>query len=291
MSSSTNTPTHHTSTIGSIGAPSRRNTELALLVFAVVIPVFAYANVGLAIDDKVPTGLLSYGLGLGLLAGVAHLAVRKFAPYADPLLLPLATLLNGLGLVIIWRLDQSKLLQSIHQAGNAAPRQLMYTALAIALFIGVLFFLKDHRVLQRYTYISMVGALVLLLLPLVPGLGADLTYGAKIWISVAGFSIQPGEFAKIVLAIFFAGYLMVKRDALALASRRFMGLYLPRGRDLGPIIVVWAISILILVFETDLGTSLLFFGMFVIMLYVATERTSWIVIGMLLFAEIGRAHV
>ncbi|MEU6271249.1 FtsW/RodA/SpoVE family cell cycle protein [Streptomyces populi] len=282
MSSSTNTPTHHTSTIGSIGAPSRRNTELALLVFAVVIPVFAYANVGLAIDDKVPTGLLSYGLGLGLLAGVAHLAVRKFAPYADPLLLPLATLLNGLGLVIIWRLDQSKLLQSIKQAGNAAPRQLMYTALAIALFIGVLFFLKDHRVLQRYTYISMVGALVLLLLPLVPGLGADLTYGAKIWISVAGFSIQPGEFAKIVLAIFFAGYLMVKRDALALASRRFMGLYLPRGRDLGPIIVVWAISILILVFETDLGTSLLFFGMFVIMLYVATERTSWIVFGLLM---------
>jgi cell division protein FtsW (lipid II flippase) len=283
MSSSTNTPTHHTSTIGSIGAPSRRNTELALLVFAVVIPVFAYANVGLAIDGKVPTGLLSYGLGLGLLAGVAHLAVRKFAPYADPLLLPLATLLNGLGLVMIWRLDQSKLLQSIQQAGTAAPRQLMYTALGIALFVGVLFFLKDHRVLQRYTYISMVGAIVLLLLPLVPGLGANI-YGAKIWIHVGSFSIQPGEFAKIVLAIFFAGYLMVKRDALALASRRFMGLYLPRGRDLGPILVVWFISILILVFETDLGTSLLFFGMFVIMLYVATERTSWIVFGLLMSA-------
>ncbi|MFF4539702.1 FtsW/RodA/SpoVE family cell cycle protein [Streptomyces aureus] len=283
MSSSTNTPTHHTSTIGSIGTPSRRNTELALLVFAVVIPVFAYANVGLAIDDKVPAGLLSYGLGLGLLAGVAHLAVRKFAPYADPLLLPLATLLNGLGLVMIWRLDQSKLLQSIQQAGTAAPRQLMYTALGIALFVGVLFFLKDHRVLQRYTYISMVGAIVLLLLPLVPGLGANI-YGAKIWIHVGSFSIQPGEFAKIVLAIFFAGYLMVKRDALALASRRFMGLYLPRGRDLGPILVVWFISILILVFETDLGTSLLFFGMFVIMLYVATERTSWIVFGLLMSA-------
>ncbi|WP_028799360.1 FtsW/RodA/SpoVE family cell cycle protein [Streptomyces sp. 142MFCol3.1] len=283
MSSSTNTPTHHTSTIGSIGTPSRRNTELALLVFAVVIPVFAYANVGLAIDDQVPAGLLSYGLGLGLLAGVGHLVVRKFAPYADPLLLPLATLLNGLGLVIIWRLDQSKLLQSIDQAGTAAPRQLLYTALGIALFVVVLIFLKDHRVLQRYTYISMVGALFLLLLPLVPGLGANI-YGAKIWISVAGFSIQPGEFAKIVLAIFFAGYLMVKRDALALASRRFMGLYLPRGRDLGPILVVWFISILILVFETDLGTSLLFFGMFVIMLYVATERTSWIVFGLLMSA-------
>ncbi|MFD5630384.1 MULTISPECIES: FtsW/RodA/SpoVE family cell cycle protein [unclassified Streptomyces] len=281
MSSSTNTPTHHTSTIGSIGAPSRRNTELALLAFAVAIPVFAYANVGLAINNTVPPGLLSYGLGLGLLAAVGHVVVRKFAPYADPLLLPLATLLNGLGLVIIWRLDQSQRLQAIKQAGTAAPRQLLYTALGIALFVAVLIFLKDHRVLQRYTYISMVGALVLLLLPLVPGLGANI-YGAKIWISVGSFTIQPGEFAKIVLAVFFAGYLMVKRDALALASRRVMGLYLPRGRDLGPILVVWFVSILILVFETDLGTSLLFFGMFVIMLYVATERTSWIVFGLLM---------
>ncbi|WP_405526081.1 FtsW/RodA/SpoVE family cell cycle protein [Streptomyces canus] len=285
MSSSTsNTSTHHTSTIGAIGAPSRRNTELALLVFAVLIPVFAYANVGLAIDDQVPAGLLSYGLGLGLLAGVAHLVVRKFAPYADPLMLPLATLLNGLGLVAIWRLDQSKLLQQIHVAGGKATNQLIYTAMGIALFAVVLVFLKDHRVLQRYTYISMVGALVLLLLPLVPGLGANITYGAKIWIQVGSFTIQPGEFAKIVLAVFFAGYLMVKRDALALASRRFMGLYLPRGRDLGPIIVVWMMSILILVFETDLGTSLLFFGMFIIMLYVATERTSWIVFGLLMSA-------
>ncbi|MGW2030785.1 MULTISPECIES: FtsW/RodA/SpoVE family cell cycle protein [Streptomyces] len=283
MSSTTNSPTHHTSTIGAIGAPSRRNTELALLVFAVAIPVFAYANVGLAIDGQVPAGLLSYGLGLGLLAAVAHLVVRKFAPYADPLLLPLATLLNGLGLVCIWRLDQSKLLQQIHVAGGKATNQLIYTAMGIALFVAVLIFLKDHRTLQRYTYISMVAALFLLLLPLVPGLGADV-YGAKIWIAIGSFTIQPGEFAKIVLAVFFAGYLMVKRDALALASRRFMGLYLPRGRDLGPILVVWAISILILVFETDLGTSLLFFGMFVIMLYVATERTSWIVFGLLMSA-------
>ncbi|MEU0964429.1 FtsW/RodA/SpoVE family cell cycle protein [Streptomyces sp. NPDC005917] len=283
MSSTTNTSTHQTSTIGSIGTPSRRNTELALLVFAVAIPVFAYANVGLAINGKVPAGLLGYGLGLGLLAGVAHLVVRKFAPYADPLLLPLATLLNGLGLVVIWRLDQSKLLQSIHVAGGKATNQLLYTAMGIALFIVVLIFLKDHRALQRYTYISMVAALFLLLLPLVPGLGLNV-YGAKIWISVGGFTIQPGEFAKIVLAVFFAGYLMVKRDALALASRRFMGLYLPRGRDLGPILVVWFISILILVFETDLGTSLLFFGMFIIMLYVATERTSWIVFGLLMSA-------
>ncbi|MFF4087962.1 FtsW/RodA/SpoVE family cell cycle protein [Streptomyces nigra] len=284
MSSTTNSPTHHTSTIGAIGAPSRRNTELGLLVFAVVIPVFAYANVGLAINDEVPAGLLAYGIGLGLLAGIGHLGVRKFAPYADPLMLPLATLLNGLGLVIIWRLDQSKRLQASDTFVEAAPRQLLYSAMGMALLVAVLIFLKDHRVLQRYTYISMAVALVLLLLPLVPGLGADV-FGAKIWIKIPGLgTLQPGEFAKIVLAVFFAGYLMVKRDALALASRRFMGLYLPRGRDLGPIIVVWMISILILVFETDLGTSLLFFGMFVIMLYVATERTSWIVFGLLMSA-------
>ncbi|MDT9695522.1 FtsW/RodA/SpoVE family cell cycle protein [Streptomyces sp. P17] len=284
MSSTSNTSTHHTSTIGSIGAPSRRNTELALLVFAVVIPVFAYANVGLAINDEVPAGLLGYGVGLGLLAGVGHLGVRKFAPYADPLLLPIATLLNGLGLVAIWRLDQSERLQQSRQYVEAAPRQLLYSAMGVALLVAVLIFLKDHRVLQRYTYISMACALFLLVLPLVPGLGADV-YGAKIWIKIPGLgTLQPGEFAKIALAVFFAGYLMVKRDALALASRRFMGLYLPRGRDLGPILVIWVMSILILIFETDLGTSLLFFGMFVIMLYVATERTSWIVFGLLMSA-------
>ncbi|MEE1754394.1 FtsW/RodA/SpoVE family cell cycle protein [Streptomyces sp. SP18CS02] len=275
----------NTTTIGAIDAPSRRNTELALLGFAVVIPVFAYLNVGLALDGKVPSGMLGYGIGLGLLAGVAHLVVRKFAKYADPLLLPLATLLNGLGLVLIWRLDQSpRLVKRAEDLFGSyspdAPKQLMYSAIGIALFVAVLLVLKDHRVLQRYTYISMAAALVLLILPMFfPAVN-----GAKIWISLGPFTIQPGEFAKIIIAIFFSGYLMVKRDALALASRRFMGLYLPRGRDLGPILAIWAVSILILVFETDLGTSLLFFGLFVIMLYVATERTSWIVFGLLLSA-------
>ncbi|MFD3537921.1 FtsW/RodA/SpoVE family cell cycle protein [Streptomyces sp. NPDC058662] len=276
----------NTTTIGAIELPSRRNTELMLLGFAVVIPIFAYANVGLAIDGKLPPGMFTYGLGYAALAGIAHLVVRRYAKYADPLLLPLATLLNGLGVVLIWRLDQSERLQNLAKRSfgafsPSAPNQMLYTALAIALFAGVLLILKDHRVLQRFTYISMVAALILLILPVIPGLGADV-FGAKIWISVGGFSIQPGEFAKIVIAVFFAGYLMVKRDALALASRRFMGLYLPRGRDLGPILMIWAMSLLILVFENDLGTSLLFFGMFVIMLYVATERTSWIVIGLLM---------
>lgn len=264
----------NTTTITSIGAPNRRNTELALLLFAVLIPVFAYANVGLAMDGSVPAGLLGYGVGLGLLAGVAHLLVRKFAPYSDPLMLPIATLLNGLGLVLIWRLDQEPSL-----GAPMASKQLMWSTVGVALFIAVLVFLKDHRILQRYTYISMALALFLLVLPVF----FPPVYGARIWVTLPGIgSLQPGEFAKIVITIFFAGYLMVKRDALALASRRVMGLYLPRGRDLGPILVIWAVSLLILIFETDLGTSLLFFGLFVIMLYVATERTSWIVFGLLL---------
>ncbi|MFF7360203.1 FtsW/RodA/SpoVE family cell cycle protein [Streptomyces sp. NPDC008125] len=275
----------NTTTIGAIDAPSRRNTELMMMVFAIVISVFAYANVGLAIDGKLPSGMLGYGAGLVLLGGVAHLVVRKFAPYADPLLLPLATLLNGLGLVLIWRLDQSqRLIQRAEQMGYTyspdAPKQLLYSAIGVAFFVAVLMVLKDHRVLQRYTYISMVVALILLISPIFfPEVN-----GAKIWISLGPFSIQPGEFAKIFIAIFFSGYLMVKRDALALASRRFMGMYLPRGRDLGPILTIWALSILILVFETDLGTSLLFFGLFIVMLYVATERTSWIVFGLLMSA-------
>ncbi len=224
MSSSTNTPSHHTSTIGSIGAPSRRNTELALLVFAVVIPVFAYANVGLAIDGTVPSGLLGYGFGLGLLAGVGHLVVRKFARYADPLLLPLATLLNGLGLVIIWRLDQSPRLQqrakSLFGAFSPdAPKQLLYSALGIAFFAVIIVFLKDHRILQRYTYISMVVSLVLLVAPVFfPAVN-----GAKIWISIGGFTIQPGEFAKIIIAIFFSGYLMVKERRARAGQPSFHG--------------------------------------------------------------------
>ncbi|MFI7274145.1 FtsW/RodA/SpoVE family cell cycle protein [Streptomyces sp. NPDC049879] len=278
MSSTSNT------TVSTGGLPSRRNTELAMLVFAVLVPVLAYANVGLAKDGSLPAGMAGYGLGLGLLAGVTHLVVRRWAPYADPLMLPIAVLLNGLGLVLIWRLDQEPTITTPGLGGPMAPNQLMWSGVGVALFLMVLLFLKDHRILQRYTYISMVVALFLLIMPLIPGIGRQVN-GARIWVSLPGLgSLQPAEFAKIVIAVFFAGYLMVKRDALALASRRVLGLYLPRGRDLGPILVIWGVSLMILVFETDLGTSLLFFGVFVIMLYVATERTSWIVFGLLLSA-------
>jgi cell division protein FtsW (lipid II flippase) len=264
-----------------------RNVELFLLVFSLGISMAAYASVGLVHDGVLPTGLAGYGGGLGLLFLVAHLALRRLAPDADPLLLPAVTLVNGLGLAMIHRLDLAyedrAARAGTHAPTAAAPAQLTWTAVGVLLFVIVLVLVRDHRILQRFTYTAMVAGLGLLLLPLLPGIGGTIN-GARIWIRFAGFSFQPGELAKLMLLVFFAGYLVVKRDVLALASRRVLGVDLPRARDLGPIIVAWAASLAVLVFERDLGTSLLFFGVFVALLYVATERTSWLLIGVGLFA-------
>jgi cell division protein FtsW (lipid II flippase) len=214
---------------------------------------------------------------------VVHLVVRRFAPYADPLLLPAVAVLSGLGLTMIHRLD----LAGAQDGGGGredAPVQLLWATVGVALFVAVVVVLRDHRLLSRFAYTLGLVGLVLLALPAVLPASISEVYGAKIWIRVAGFSIQPGEFAKICLIVFFAAYLVDKRDVLALASRRVAGLELPRGRDLGPVLAVWVVSILVLVFERDLGSSLLLFGIFVVMLYVATERASWLLIGVLLFA-------
>jgi cell division protein FtsW (lipid II flippase) len=143
--------------------------------------------------------------------------------------------------------------------------------------------LRDHRRLQAFTYTSGFAAIVLLLLPLLPVLGTQIN-GARIWIRLGPLSFQPGEVAKVCLVIFFAGYLVLHRDALALAGRRFAGIDFPRGRDLGPILAMWLVSLGVLVFQRDLGSSLLFFGLFLVMLYVATERPGWLVVGVALFA-------
>ncbi|MFF3729778.1 FtsW/RodA/SpoVE family cell cycle protein [Streptomyces sp. NPDC002476] len=254
--------------------PKRRGVELLLLIGAVLVPVYGYAAVGLARNGAVPPDVAGYGGGLGLLALLAHLAVRFRAPYADPLLLPIAVLLNGLGLVLIYRLDLET------PKDQAAPTQLVWSTLGVALFIVVVVFLRDHRVLQRYAYLSVATALVLLILPIFfPAVN-----GAKIWIRVGGLSFQPGEFAKILLAVFFAAYLAANRNALAFTGRRIWRLQFPTGRVLGPIVAIWVLSVGVLVLERDLGTSLLFFGLFVIMLYVATGRTGWIAVGLLLAA-------
>lgn len=266
-------------TISSFRPRQRRNVELALLLLAVATVVLAYLNVGLAVRGAFPPGLYAHGTGLLAIAVAFHLVLRWRASYADPLLLPIVTLLNGLGLVMIHRLD---LAEGRGITEGLALRQLTWSALAVAIAAVVVVTLRDHRRLRRYTYTAAAVGFVLLLLPLVPGLGRTV-YGSRIWIGVGPFSFQPGEVAKIALAVFFAGYLVQTRDVLSLAGRRVLGLTLPRARDLGPILVAWVASLGVLVFEKDLGSSLLFFGLFVAMLYVATERRSWIAIGLLLF--------
>ena len=143
--------------------------------------------------------------------------------------------------------------------------------------------MRDHRSLSRYAYTLGLAGIVLVMIPAVLPARFSEINGAKLWIRIGGFSIQPGEFAKLALLVFFAYYLVRKREVLSLASRRFLGIDFPRGRDLGPVLVVWLISLLVLVFEKDLGTSLLYFGMFVVTLYIATERVSWLLIGLVLF--------
>ncbi|MEU9334383.1 FtsW/RodA/SpoVE family cell cycle protein [Streptomyces sp. NPDC048290] len=257
--------------------PRRRGVELALIVVAVLLSVYGYCAVGLARTGSVPPGAAGYGAGLGALALVAHLAVRRRAPYADPLPLPIGVLLNGLGLVLIYRLDLDT------PGDRAAPAQLVWSTLGVGLFIVVVLVLRDHRVLQRYAYVCVAAALALLILPILfPAVN-----GARIWIRIAGFSIQPGEFAKVLLAVFFAAYLAANRAALAHAGRqvwRFRRLQLPTGRVLGPVLAIWLVSVGVLVLERDLGTSLLFFGLFVVMLYAATGRIGWIAVGLTLAA-------
>ncbi|MFJ9728598.1 FtsW/RodA/SpoVE family cell cycle protein [Streptomyces sp. NPDC101209] len=260
--------------------PRRRGIELSLIVLAVLLCVYGYCDVGLARNGTVPPGAAGYGAGLGVLALVAHWAVRLRAPYADPLLLPIGVLLNGLGLVLIYRLDLET------PGDRAAPAQLVWSTLGVALFIVVVLMLRDHRWLQRYAYVCVAAALVLLALPILfPAVN-----GARIWIRIAGFSIQPGEFAKVLLAVFFAAYLAANRSALAYTGRRVWFVQLPTGRVLGPILAIWLLSVGVLVLERDLGTSLLFFGLFVVLLYVATGRTGWIAVGLLL-ASLGAVAV
>ncbi|MEO9322380.1 FtsW/RodA/SpoVE family cell cycle protein [Nocardioides sp. C4-1] len=253
----------------------RRGAELFLLVLALAVGVGGYAAVGLGVQGEVPPDIVGYGGWLAALMVAAHVAVRLVAPYADPVLLPVVAALNGLGLAVIHRLD-------LTEGTDFATQQLTWMTLGVVLFIGTLVVLRDHRVLARFTYTLGLAAIVLLLLPMAPVIGRTIN-GARIWINVGPFSFQPGEVAKVMLVVAFSGYLVLHRDALALAGRRFLFVDLPRGRDLGPILAMWAISFGILVFQRDLGSSLLFFGLFLILLYVATERPGWIVVGAAMF--------
>lgn len=293
----------------------RNGASLALLAFAMVVTLSAFAQVGLARDGRLPTGLPLYGFGLAILAGGAYVAVTRFTPYADPLLLPLAVVLNGIGLAMIYRLDLDTSRTKI-DAKNAAiaagrklaedeasaPTQLRWTFVAIALFVIAVIIMRDTKgeqrfaltpkTLQRSTYTLGALAIVLLLLPIVPGIGGEVN-GARVWIFIGPFSVQPGEFAKLLLVVFFAGYLVNKRQALSVIGKKVgpftlpglgrrvgpFRLPLPRARDLMPILVIWMITLGVLFVQKDLGTALLYFGLFVSMLYVATKRVSWVMIG------------
>ena len=255
----------------------RRGAEFFLTILAVLIGIAAYCAVGLGVEGRIPAGVYKLAAGLIVLAVAAHVIVRKVAPYADPVLLPLVLALNGIGLAMIYRIDLARSARS-DSWQPLANQQLIWTLLGLIAFTAILMLVRDHRRLQALTYTFGLIAIGLLILPLLPGIGRTVN-GSRIWIRVGPVGFQPGEMAKICLAIFFAGYLVVKRDALALAGRRFMGIDLPRGRDLGPILAGWLVSLGILVFQRDLGSSLLFFGLFVVLLYIATERPGWLIVG------------
>lgn len=277
---------------------TRRGTELWLLILALIIIMGFYAASDIALTQQVTSSVFMLPLLLAIPFLIAHVLVRAFAPYADPILLPCAALLTGMGVVFIRRLDlvndpYDNILRPdlTTAAGRAAVplfsgqgiRQYWYVVLAIVLFALVLGFLKDHRILSRYAYTLGLAGLVLVALPAVLPSSISEVNGSKLWIRFGAFSVQPSEFAKLLLLSFFSYYLVRKREVLSLEGKKILGMVFPRGRDLAPVLVVWGASILILVFEKDLGTSLMYFGLFVSMLYIATERTSWIVIGLGLF--------
>jgi cell division protein FtsW (lipid II flippase) len=264
-------------------ARGRRRTELTMLIFAFALVAFAFANVGYSLKGRLPSSLAEYMGAFVVITVIGHLAVRRLAPWADPLLLPLAAMLNGLGVVMTYRLAAQGNLLSTPLSASATGIQILYTAIGMACFIAVLAFIREPRVLQRYTYILGLIGLVLLALPAILPRGISEVAGARIQIRLGTFTIQPEEFAKLALAVTFAGYLVAKRDVLALAGRRVLGIDLPRARDLGPILVIWAASLLVLVFESDVGTSAVFMGLFVAMLYIATSRTSWLLLGFVMF--------
>lgn len=261
---------------------SRRNVEALLLVVALAVAITANLIVGLEKDNPLDSAFWTQS---GILAGLAlafHLVLRVRAKYADPVILPIVIALNGVGLAMIYRID-------LANDTTVAESQFLWTSVAMAASIAVLLVFKDHRMLRRFTYISLIASAVLLLLPLSP-LGLEIN-GARIWINVGFGTFQPGEIAKITLAIFFAGYLSTNRDLILLAGKKVGPLQLPRFKDLAPMVVAWLVSIGVLIFQRDLGSSVLFFGLFMVMIYVATSRISWVLIGLLMIAAGGFAAI
>jgi peptidoglycan glycosyltransferase len=252
--------------------PRRRSTELGLLVLAMVVVGSAYTLASLGSSASIPANIVPFLVILLALFLAAHFAVRKLAPRADPMLVPVAALLNGLGYVFIARLDP-----------DLAGQQAAWVGVAMVGFVVTLLFVRRVRELERMRYtIGLIGV-VLVVLPLVPGLGV-LIHGARIWTRLGPVRFQPGEFAKIALAIFFAAYLVERREVLGMATFKVGPIKTPEPKHLAPVLVAWGFSLVVMIFERDLGSALLFFLLFLTILWVATERLSYLFVGILLFA-------
>jgi cell division protein FtsW (lipid II flippase) len=248
----------------------RPRSGLLLLLIAAIAATGAYAMVGLGLKGRVPTDLPAYGLTLAGALLIAWGAVRWTAPRADPTLLPIAAMLGGLGLAMIYRLLPQRI----------ADAQAVWLLIGVGAFVLTLVLVRDDRQLDAYTYTIGLAGLILLLLPVVPGIGEEIN-GARLWVAFGPLTFQPAEFAKILIVIFLASYLTAKRELLEAGVGR---LGLPRVKDLGPFLLAWGTSLAVLFLERDLGASLLFFGVFVVMLWVASGRLGYLLVGGVLFA-------
>lgn len=284
MSQESVTPTP---TSGPIRRPTGRTTELGLLGLVTLVVTVALINVEAAQEQQLTWAVGKYLVIFAGLYGGAHLVIRRFAPYADPLILPLVAMLNGLGLVLIHRLDlgsgrNGETAETTASTSNA-DQQVLWMVLGIVAFTLILVFVRDHRTLSRYSYILGLSGLVFLAIPVLLPASLSEINGSKNWIRTPLFNIQPGEFSKILIIIFTASLLVSKRDLFTTAGKHFLGMDLPRARDLGPLLAAWIVTIGIFALANDLGGPLLIFTTILALLYVATERVGWVVIGVVLF--------
>ena len=261
--------------------PRNRNIEALLLFFAFGINAFELAQIQLSTIAVLRTDFWLYWTPLTAAALVVHAILRRRASEADSLILPIAVFLNGLGVSEIYRLDLAKV--AAGATDLFATKQVMWSVVALAACAAVIWFVPSHLFLRRYVFISMVLGIGLLLLPMLPFIGLNIN-GAQLWIGIGGLTFQPGELAKIALIVFFAGYLVSRKDSLAVVGRTILGIHIPRARELGPILVIWVASLGVLVLQRDLGTSLLYFGLFLVMIYTATGRPIYVVVGLGMFA-------
>ncbi|MGQ0679245.1 MAG: FtsW/RodA/SpoVE family cell cycle protein [Actinomycetota bacterium] len=250
----------------------RRNTEASLLVISLVIAVGGYWLAALARSPAVPPELAGYTAAFAVLYLGAHLAVRRFAPRADPLFLPIGLMLNAIGFVIIYRLEIPT------ENPGLAFAQARWLGIAVAAFVVTLWLVPDVRTLARYRYTFAAAGVALLLLPMLPVIGNEVN-GARLWIRLGPLNFQPSELGKIALVLFFAGYLSERRELLAVSTSKLGPLHLPHIRHFAPVLAAWGISLMVMINQKDLGSSLLFFTIFVAMLWMATARPVYLLAG------------